>query len=208
MTRYPPEHKERTRSRILLACRQHVHRSGLGAGLEGVMAEIGLTKGGFYTHFPSKNHLLQETLANAFEQQRAEVRRRFDEAETDRAALESIFDCYLSSSHLDDADRGCPVPHCLSDLARADDELRKPFNDYREWLVDQVADRLTGDYASCRQLAVAIVSLAIGAASIARVETDPDQRERILESARNVGRDLISSSEAVFASSCGEPPFN
>ena len=194
MTRYPPGHKEQTRRRILRACRQLVHQRGLTAGLEGVMAEVGLTKGGFYTHFDSKSTLLRETLSNAFEQQRAEVTRRFDEAETDRKALESILDGYLSADHLEDPDNGCPIPRCLSDLARSEDQLRTPFNEYRRWLIDCVAARLTGLEHDRERLAVSLVSMAIGAASLASVENDPGERRRILAAARRTGREMIAAS--------------
>lgn len=193
MTRYPPGHKEQTRSRILRACRQHVHQCGLNAGLQGVMAEVGLTKGGFYTHFASKTSLLEETLSNALDEQRAEVKRRFDNAESDRDALESILDGYLSPVHLDDAESGCPIPSCLSDLSRSESQLRAPFNEYRQWLTDRVAEHLVGEPESSRQqVAIALVAMAIGAASLASVEVDPRERRRILAAARRTGRALIA----------------
>ena len=194
MTRYPPGHKEQTRRRILHACRQHLHRSGLNAGLEAMMAEVGLTKGGFYTHFSSKNTLLEETLSTAFEEQKQEVVRRLDSAETDRKALVSILDGYLSSDHLEDADSGCPIPRCLSDLARSDDQLRAPFNEYRAWLIAMVADRLSGDIHRRKELATSLVAMAIGAASMANAAESPGERRRILAAARRTGRRLIECS--------------
>src|SRR5688500_18168079 len=117
--RYPPGHKEKTRERILDAAATVFRRLGYQwAGVDAVMKEAGLTAGGFYAHFPSKEALFAQTLPYAMGQTRTLVGPDFDQlagSEWVRAVAER----YLSPAHRRLVDKGCPLPALLPEVARA-----------------------------------------------------------------------------------------
>src|SRR5882757_6485383 len=106
--RYPAGHKEQTRAKILRAAAKVFRREGYhAAGVDKVMEEAGLTAGGFYAHFGSKEALLAETLTPAA----AEAGVPLDEgleAVAGRARLQAFVESYLSRAHLHRTEDGCP----------------------------------------------------------------------------------------------------
>src|SRR5262249_43925239 len=112
--RYAPDHKQRTHEKILSAAwRLFRERGILGAGVDGVMRQAGLTAGGFYAHFRSKDDLLAQTLRRMLVEQRTrliaglEDRQGFD-------WLREVVRRYLSRSHRDDVPTGDALPPLLS----------------------------------------------------------------------------------------------
>ena len=122
--RYAPEHKEKTRTRILAAAGRVFRRLGYhAAGVDAVMAEAGLTAGGFYAHFDSK----QALLAEAIEYVRAESCERRASWTGDRSGrewIEGFLGGYLSNGHRRRIENGCPLAALLSEVSRADDEAK------------------------------------------------------------------------------------
>ena len=123
--RYEPEHKRRTRDRIVRNAAHKLRAEGLsGPGVASVMKASGLTVGGFYKHFRSKDELLAEAIAQGFS----------DSSERIRSALENvpradrwkeIVRWYLSSEHCDRPEIGCPVAALAPEIARAKPSIRK-----------------------------------------------------------------------------------
>ncbi len=108
--RYSPDHKEKTRARILESAATAFRRQGYHAtGVDKVMEQAGLTAGGFYAHFPSKDALLAEALEHyaAHASGKLEVGLE-DASELERAR--AIVDRYLTASHRGHPERGCPIP--------------------------------------------------------------------------------------------------
>jgi TetR/AcrR family transcriptional repressor of nem operon len=91
-----------------------------------MMAQAGLTHGGFYAHFKSKDALVAEAIDAMFEDARARFERTAVERDP-RAALRSYVGFYLSRSHRDARDRGCPLPSLSGDLARSEPVSRERF---------------------------------------------------------------------------------
>lgn len=119
--RYAPEHNEETRDRILDAASRLFREQGIDSvGLAKVMAEAGLTIGAFYTHFKSKEALLQEALLRS-------MKAREDEIQRDLLAgnLERAVQAYLSPEHRDHAGGGCPAATLASEVARRPRTTRK-----------------------------------------------------------------------------------
>src|SRR5436309_12944796 len=122
--RYEPEHKTRTRDRIVRNASRKLRAEGFsGAGVASVMKASGLTVGGFYKHFRSKDELLADAIAQAF-------------SDTDMlySALENVprenrwkelVRVYLSPEHCDHADVGCPMAALAPEIARAKPSVRK-----------------------------------------------------------------------------------
>src|SRR5438445_1996873 len=126
--RYEPEHKGQTRERIVRNAARKLRAEGLnGPGVASVMKAAGLTVGGFYKHFRSKDELLADAIAQAF-----------SDGDMLYSALENVprekrwkelVRVYLSPEHCDHADAGCPVAALAPEMARAKLSIRKRISD-------------------------------------------------------------------------------
>ena len=127
MARIANSRKEETHERIVQAAARAIRRHGYaGVGVAEVMKEAGLTHGGFYAHFKSRDELLVEALARAGSDSGAHIARA---AQTRQARGVSMFrafiDSYLSETHLRSMDTGCPVAALGSDMARQSGGVRQ-----------------------------------------------------------------------------------
>src|SRR5438270_7068946 len=116
--RYEPEHKTRTRDRIVRNAARKLRAEGLsGSGVASVMKASGLTVGGFYKHFQSKDELLAEAIAQAFSDSEKIFSSLQNIPREDR--WKEIVRRYLSPEHCDHPDAGCPVAALGAEMARA-----------------------------------------------------------------------------------------
>ena len=183
--RYSDSHKEETRNRILsVASRQVRARGPDGVSVAEVMAEAGLTHGGFYAHFKSKDALIGAAIERAFESRRAYFRNRPD-AGDDAAFLDFFVDSYMSESHRDRPERGCPVATLSSDIPRQSEEARAAFDAGVRGLIQIIASRLAVGAPEDRDaLAGSLVTEMAGAVALARAVSDPELSDRLLEQSR------------------------
>lgn len=183
--RYGSEHKEQTRARVLKEAAREIRAKGPGGiGVAGIMARAGLTHGGFYAHFKSKDALVAAALDTMFEDARARFERNAGDADP-RAALRGYVDFYLSALHRDARDRGCPLPALSGDLARSDADMRILFGQGLDRLTARMAEklRLIG-HADPDRGAASLVAEMVGAVALARAVGDPAQSDAILANAR------------------------
>ena len=185
--RYDAEHKHRTRDRILREAAKALRDSGPnGISVASVMREAGLTHGGFYAHFSSKEALVADTIAYAMAQSHA-VRAEEMAGKSPREALCASIDQYLSMEHRERRAEGCPVAGLASDLPRlASAEAQQAFAaGVEDWVV-QVEDVLMGiGYAAPKGEARSVVSELVGALILARCEPDSDRARALIEGARH-----------------------
>ncbi|MBZ4422393.1 TetR/AcrR family transcriptional regulator [Myxococcus sp. RHSTA-1-4] len=183
--RYGPEHKQATRERILSAAENLFRKQGFeGASVERVMRAAGLTVGGFYAHFASKDALLAESL-RAFFQHNGQ--RWLGGLEELRGAewLSHFVRRYLNRHIRDNMETGCVLPSVLSDLARGTQESREAFAEGVEGLTAEMASRVPGeDGVTARKRALATVTCLIGAMTLARATKGLSLSDEILEAAR------------------------
>lgn len=185
--RYAPGHKERTRARILEAARRVFQRQGYEAtGVDRVMEEAGLTAGGFYAHFASKEALLAETLAHAAAQ--AGVRREgWLEGLSGPSRAGAFIDNYLSARHRRGAEDGCPLPALVSEAAHSAGPVKEGFEaavrDFEAGLAGCVGEDVPED----RRLA--IIALCVGGVGLARSVRDEALGDRILAACRRLARE-------------------
>src|SRR5271169_4692515 len=107
--RYPPEHKLETHRKIVKDASERVRAEGLGgAAVAAVMRDTGLTHGGFYKHFGSKNELLLDSLREAFREISDKLARAAEHSRPE-AAWRAIVKTYLSLEYCDHAEHGCPL---------------------------------------------------------------------------------------------------
>ena len=182
--RYPATHKQHTRGRLLDAARRLFKLDGYrGVGVDAIMAAEGLTAGGFYAHFASKEALLAETFTPALARTREVL---LDPLEPDGGAdwLRAAVHRYLSRAHRDDVAEGCPMPALGAEVARADDAVRVEFQHYFEALVGDCERKLGADPAAARDQVLATLALCVGGLLLARAVPEPALSDRILRACR------------------------
>jgi TetR/AcrR family transcriptional regulator, transcriptional repressor for nem operon len=169
-----------TRRRIVSAAAQEFCRNGIHAtGLSDLMAAAGLTHGGFYKHFRSKDQVVAEACVNGLETV-------IEVAEGEgKSGLEAIVETYLSMDHRNRLSGGCPLAALGSELAQADDEIRAAASQGFIRLVDVIAKQFPqSDPEAARAQAVFVVSAMVGALTMSRMVTDPDLSALILDQSR------------------------
>jgi TetR/AcrR family transcriptional regulator, transcriptional repressor for nem operon len=179
------EETAETRQRIVEAASAEFRRNGVdGTGLADLMATAGLTHGGFYKHFESKDQVIAESLALAAESM-VETMRRIMSASRGNRRVDTGIAEYLSIKHRDDAADGCPFAALGSEMARGSDDVREATTTGFLKMVDTIAGQLDGlSPAAAKKEALFMLSTMIGAVTMARMVTDPDLSASILREAR------------------------
>src|SRR2546425_11573321 len=140
--RYDDNHKERTRARVLAEAAAAIRGKGVErVGVAEVMAGAGLTHGGFYAHFKSKDDLVAQAITHMFEVSYAQFLSHTEGREP-AAALSNFIDAYLAPSHRDDRAHGCPIAALSSDLPNMGELAQARFTDGTERLVSGFAKLL------------------------------------------------------------------
>jgi TetR/AcrR family transcriptional regulator, transcriptional repressor for nem operon len=179
--RYREGHKAETRRRIVEVAARRFRKEGADAvGVAGLMADAGLTHGGFYAHFKSKEALLGEAVAAAL----AGTTEGFERlAQSAPDGLAAIVRAYLSRTHRDEPQQGCAGASLAAEIARASKRTRRAFADSVAALVAVIEAQLpSGDPVRRRSRATAIFALLMGALQLARAEPDAERAQQILES--------------------------
>jgi len=149
-----------------------------------VMAEVGLTHGGFYAHFPSKDALLGAAITQAFDDRRARLAKAAEGMDA-AGYLNNLVDAYLSAAHRDRPDRGCPITTLSSDLPRQGEPARAAFDAGVRQLINAIASRLTVGAPDDRvALAGSLVAEMAGAVTLARAVSDPVLSDGLLAQTR------------------------
>ncbi len=184
--RYPPEHKAQNHENILsVAARSFREHGGDSSGIGTVMKKVGLTKGGFYRHFKSKDDLFVEAVARAF----AEMGRGLLEvakSAPEGQALRAIIEHYLSARHASSPGTGCVLSALGPELARKPVAVRRrieaSLEAYRERLLPFMPGQTRDERLA--KFRLLFPSMA-GVLMMARVTSAPERREQILMEARN-----------------------
>ena len=185
--RYQPEHKAEIHQKIVKDASRRIRAEGLtGAAVSAVMRDAGLTHGGFYKHFESKDELLIESLGESFRDIADRLVHAAEQARGEEP-WKAIVKTYLSLEYCDDAERGCPLTTLAPELARADKKMRGPILaelvNYRDRMIPFMPGRRTADK---ERAFFQIFSTMIGATAIARMLPGPEMREKVLANARDL----------------------
>jgi len=179
------EETAETRQNIVKTAGIRFRQNGIcETGLADLMESAGLTHGGFYRHFDSKDQLVSEASAGAFAAKIGEMQASASTARG-RKALEAIVNDYLSPEHRKDRAHGCPLAALGSELARSDKSTRSAATKGILKMIDEVAERMK-DPGTERAKKSASVFLAtmLGALTISRIVADPKVSNEILAAAR------------------------
>lgn len=174
--------KEVTHERIVEAAARIIRRSGFnGVSVADIMKEVGLTHGGFYAHFASREALLAEAADHAGA---ASVALSANIAATvpSEEALSSIVHAYLSREHLENIENGCPFTALGSEMPRQAPEIRRAATRRIKEMVDVVARQLPDwGQPSAHEQAFATLATMVGALLLARAVDDPRLAEACLD---------------------------
>ena len=184
--RYRPEHKAEIHQKIVKDASRRVRAEGLnGAAVAAVMRDTGLTHGGFYKHFASKDDLLLESLSEAF-REIVDTWVHAAQQSPRKAAWKAIVKAYLSPELCEHPERGCPMAALAPELARADKRMKPQIVAELVNYKSRMQPFMPGRRAEDKERAFfAIFSTIIGAVELARLLPDPAMREKVLASARD-----------------------
>ncbi len=194
--RYDSEHKERTHKKVLVEAAAAIREIGPDRiGVADLMAKAGLTHGGFYAHFKSKDHLVAEAVSEMFDEM-YERMSFWTRASDPREGLATFIDRYLSTRHRDEPGHGCPMAALAGDLARLPVAARKRFAAGSTRLIGSIAG-LLGQLGlpDPERRATSMMSEMVGALALARAVADPVQSERILAASREAIKARIRPTE-------------
>ncbi|QEE29044.1 TetR/AcrR family transcriptional regulator [Terriglobus albidus] len=184
--RYPPEHKAATHQKIVKDASRRIRTEGLtGAAVSTVMQDTGLTHGGFYKHFESKDELLLESLNEAFREITDRLLKAAKESRPE-VAWKAIVTTYLQPEHCSQAENWCPLTALAPEMVRTSKEMKSRIFDELRNYKDLMQPFMPGRRTVDKERAFFVIfSTMIGAIQIARLLPDPALREKILANTRD-----------------------
>jgi TetR/AcrR family transcriptional repressor of nem operon len=188
---YTQEHKAKTRERIVESAWRLFNRHGFtGVSIDQIMEDAGLTRGGFYNHFSTKDELYAEVVSHALASRKKQVS---TEACAAPRTTRELITAYLSQPHFDDRETCCPLMALSSDVARGGEPVKRAYRQVLEYMIANFEKGLAGPKA--RKQAMALASLCIGGMAVARALDDRALADEIRDAAKDLATALASSHE-------------
>ena len=183
--RYSREHKLETHARIVRKASVRLREKGAhGIGVADLMKDAGLTHGGFYAHFDSREALVIEAFADAMDRSTERWRKLAEQTPPERR-LSTIVDSYLTALHRDDPGHGCAIPALGAEIARESPKTRKAFAAKLEQMIDLLAEQIPEvPREAARTQAMAAIATMIGTLVMARVAGSGEFSDDILAAGR------------------------
>jgi TetR/AcrR family transcriptional regulator, transcriptional repressor for nem operon len=181
-----PSRKEATHERIVEVAARAIRRTGYdGAGVADIMKDAGLTHGGFYAHFDSREAMLAEAADRAGAEAVAAMG-RIAAAEPPQQALQAMLRAYLSKAHVEGVETGCAVAALGSEMPRQSPKVRRAATRRIKEMIDLVA-RQAPDWGQpgAHERALVTVATMVGALVLARAVDDPKLSDALREAALN-----------------------
>ncbi|MFF2016995.1 TetR/AcrR family transcriptional regulator [Paenibacillus sp. NPDC058177] len=184
---YPEGHKERVRKEIIESAGIAFRVNGIQAtSLPIIMKGAGLTHGGFYAHFSSKEQLLSEA-CHYVVSETLELLGQIADKETHGYKIDAVIDYYLSTFHRDDAKTGCLFPILTSEITRSSQEIRLIYNRELNRFIDFIAN-VSGKNTSASS---ALLSTMVGTLMLARSVVNLSESDKVLEAGRQQAKAMI-----------------
>jgi TetR/AcrR family transcriptional repressor of nem operon len=191
------EQRERSHETILESAAKLLREKGIsGARVADVMKGAGLTVGGFYAHFASKEELIDDALRRTAGEMRERLFARLGEKPAaDRA--EVVLKRYLSALHRDEATLGCPMPAVVGEVATSAPEHRAVLADQVTAMAAELENHVAArEGLSRRHLALGLVALMYGGLSLARAVKGTALSDEVLRACRALGRAVARPDDA------------
>jgi len=182
--RYPPEHKEETRARIVKAAARAFRKHGVdGIGVAELMKGAKLTHGGFYAHFKSKDALVAAAVDAAFDQTTARLEATVSETPPDQRRR-AVLEAYMTPWHRDHPEAGCAIPSLGADVSRLDAATKRSFEGRVTSLIELIAGE--GQDQASRASAITTLAAMVGGMVLARSVRSDALSQEILDAVRNL----------------------
>jgi len=184
--RYSREHKQETHDRIVRKASVRLREKGAhGIGVADLMKEAGLTHGGFYAHFDSREALVIEAFAHAMDRSMDHWRKITGEVAPEKR-LALIADAYLSVLHRDDPGHGCSIPALGAEIARENPKTRKAFAGKLDEMIEMMADFIPNmPRKAARKQAIATLATMAGTMLLARVAGSSELSDEVLKAGKD-----------------------
>jgi len=184
--------KDASHDHIVRVAAKRFRESGVdGVGLADLMREAGLTHGGFYRHFASREDLVGAAIERALRDGGQAVAAVIN---VRRGKLGKLIDAYLSATHRDDLATSCAVTTLAADVARADTRARAAYTRQVETYLALLSELLAGRTARARRhRAIAALATLVGAVSLARAVNVPRLSQEILDAAATQLKQQLAS---------------
>lgn len=188
--RYPPDHKAKARKALLHAGMRSMKAAGFnGIGVDGLAAEAGVTSGAFYSNFQNKEEMLEAIIEAAVGEPFLSDTETASKVELQRQ-IRKFLDEYLSIFHVANPADGCPMPALSADIGRAGPSTRAAYEGKLTAWAARIADSLDGPRPDRERRAWSILSLMVGAISIARAMSNATAQTEVVDSARRMAKRL------------------
>jgi TetR/AcrR family transcriptional repressor of nem operon len=201
------DQKERTHETILDSAARLLRARGIaGARVADVMKGAGLTVGGFYAHFASKEALVDDALRLTAQRMRAQLFAGLDDKdEADRA--EVVLKRYLSGAHRDEVERGCPFPAVIGEVATTAPEHRAVLAEQVDSFSKELGAFLPrGEGLPPRQVAIGLLALMYGGLALARALRGTELSDEVIKACRAFGRVALRGEQRSEQKSKEEKP--
>jgi TetR/AcrR family transcriptional repressor of nem operon len=183
--RYSREHKLETHARIVRKASVRLRERGAhGIGVADLMKDAGLTHGGFYAHFDTREALVIEAFAYAMDRSRERWRKLAEKTSPDKR-LATIVDSYLTAVHRDDPGHGCAIPALGAEIARESPKTRKAFSAKLDQMIEMIAAQVPATpHKASRKRALGTLATMMGTLVLARIAGSGDFSDEILGAGR------------------------
>ena len=188
---YPAGHREQVRKKIVDSARRLFNQNGFeSVSVDSIMANAGLTRGGFYSYFDSKSDLYAEVMRCFFTDPEWEHKWEGVTFDPSSEAGPQIVRAYLSRHHFDDVENSCPLVALPSDVARSDKTVKAAFETVFKAMVTLLSRDVRTSSRSRENAAMAIAALCIGGMVVARSMNDRALGDKLREAATKVALEL------------------
>ena len=186
--------KQKSREAISTSAAALLRQRGIKASsVMDVMKGAGLTVGGFYNHFASKEELFVETLRNASSANWDHLLKSA-RGDSPRSRTLSVIRQYLSSKHRDNKETGCLLPSAAPEVAREGEPYRSALKKELSGLVSSLADMLDGGVES-REKALGLIALMYGALSLSRAVADTRLSNEFLRAGKKLAEEVLAGED-------------
>jgi len=182
--RYSKEHKAETHARIVKKASVRLRERGAhGIGVADLMKEAGLTHGGFYAHFDSREALVIEAFDYAMDRAISRWRQQSELVAPDER-LAAIVNAYLSPQHRDNPGHGCAIPALGAEIAREAPKTRRAFAAKLDQMIDMLTEQCPGAPGGARKTAMTMLATMMGTIVMARVAGSGELSDELLAAGR------------------------
>jgi TetR/AcrR family transcriptional repressor of nem operon len=195
--RYSKQHKQETHARIVKKASVRLREKGAhGIGVADLMKDAGLTHGGFYAHFDSREALVIEAFGYAIDRATDRWRKLAEQTPPDKR-FATIVDSYLTPVHRDDPGHGCAIPALSAEIARESPKTRKAFAAKLEQMIEMIAEQMPDvPRKAARKQAMASLATMMGTLVLARVAGSGAFSDDILGAGREAVLDRVAAKSA------------